>query len=391
MSHALVERYGHWTVGWRWSHDEGDFDGGPVGAWCCPRDSITAPDETLPRVVAALCEWRAWLESLAGRFDAYPLDPAAIEDQRILWERAVRSLIVQVAEGTGGGSGWHGHCRQVLTWFLSRWGFSPDLAEKLVQEAVGGRFKSWTGPDELVLEDASERLARALRSEDVAPPAEPEPLQQDHLQRWLAVREEVPWQEAPDSGAEGPVTPARDGAAEDFRAFDAALDPARAEGLLTALEQVRADAARGATLDFAVLSDWQQHVLGTPASPPFRTLPAFAKGGRERYGLAPDTRERLNACLAESTPDTDMPLPVTARAARAYLDVCFFHPFDDGNARSAFLALLFVLAREGVTLDSVGLLRRVSFRADAPQDAMTLARYIDLHIRESRRRLVERA
>ncbi|MFF0305236.1 Fic family protein [Streptomyces sp. NPDC004562] len=46
-------------------------------------------------------------------------------------------------------------------------------------------------------------------------------------------------------------------------------------------------------------------------------------------------------------------LPRTARAARAYLDVCCFHPFDDGNARAALLTLPFVLAREGVTLDSV--------------------------------------
>ncbi|MEV8090717.1 Fic family protein [Streptomyces nigra] len=46
-------------------------------------------------------------------------------------------------------------------------------------------------------------------------------------------------------------------------------------------------------------------------------------------------------------------LPLTARAARAYLDICFFHPFDDGNARSALLTLPFVLAGEDVALDSV--------------------------------------
>jgi hypothetical protein len=56
MSHDLVQRYGRWAVGWSWAHDEGDFDGGPVGSWCCPRDSITTSDETLARVVAALCE-----------------------------------------------------------------------------------------------------------------------------------------------------------------------------------------------------------------------------------------------------------------------------------------------------------------------------------------------
>ncbi|WP_042380372.1 Fic family protein [Streptacidiphilus melanogenes] len=400
MSHALVERYGRWTVGWRWSHDEGDFDGGPIGNWCCPRDSVTNPQETLPRVLAALLEWRGWLEDLAGSFDAYPLDLASAVENRILWELAARKLILQVADRTGGGSGWHRHCRQVLGWFLNRWGVASDVAEGLVAEAVGGRFRSWSGPDAVTVEEVAERLARTLPAPDEAPvtamsratagaaPLDPP----DHLRRWLAVREEVAWHDAPDSGTTPgePLIPARDGAAEDIRAFDGALDPVRAQGLLTALESVRADAARGATLDFETLRRWQRHVLGTPATepPPFRALPAFAKGGRERYGIDADTHARLDACLAESAPDAaglKQPLPLTARAARACLDVCFFHPFDDGNARAAFLTVVFVLAREGVTLDSVTLLRRVSFRADSPQDALSLARYVGLHLAETRR------
>ncbi|MEU3838772.1 Fic family protein [Streptomyces sp. NPDC028635] len=382
MSHALAEHYGRWTVGWRWSHDEGDFDGGPVGNWCCPRDSITTPQETLTRVVAALCEWREWLESLARWFDAYPLDLAGIEDQRILWERAARNLILQVTDRTGCGSGWHGHCHQVLTWFLSRWGVAPDLAQELVDEAIGGRFASWTGPDIVLVDDVAERLALSLRPDDGAPSAGPAP---DHLERWLAVRETVPWHEVPDSGGDEPVAPSRDGAAEDIRVFDGALDPARARGMLAALELLRADAARGALLDFELLQRWQQHVLGAPQPPPFRDLPAFAKRGRERYGIGPDTRARLDACLAESARHIDRPVSLTARAARAYLDVCFFHPFDDGNARSAFLTLVFVLAREGVALDGVSLLRRLTFQADEPQDALILTRYLDVHLAETRR------
>ncbi|WP_055703214.1 Fic family protein [Streptomyces silaceus] len=392
MSTALVEHYGRWTMGWRWSHDEGDYDGGPVGHWCCPRDSITTPEETLPRVVAALCEWRAWLESLAGRFEAYPFDLADIEDQRILWESCARNLILQVTDRTGCGSGWHGHCRQVLTWFLSRWGVAPDVAEDLVDEAIGGRFHSWTGPDTALIGDVAERLAQSLRPDDGAGERDPGPsgaAAPDHLQSWLAVREATPWHEAPgdrtDDGTPAPVVPSTDGAADDFRHFDAALDPARGEGLLAALELLRADAARGAPLDFELLRTWQQHVLGTARPPRFRELPAFAKGGRERYGIDATTRARLDACLAESAREGERPLPLTARAARAYLDVCFFHPFDDGNARSAFLALVFVLAREGVALNAVSLLRRISFQADNPDDSLTLARFIDMNIADSRR------
>lgn len=128
-------------------------------------------------------------------------------------------------------------------------------------------------------------------------------------------------------------------------------------------------------LDVELLRGWQQHVLGTAHPPEFRTLPAFAKEGRERYGIGPDTRARLDGCLAESVPGAGRPR-LTARAARAYLDVCFFHPFDDGNARAAFLTLVFVLAREGVPLRHVGLLRRVSFRAGDPEDALILARFV---------------
>ncbi|GAA3477729.1 hypothetical protein GCM10018966_022590 [Streptomyces yanii] len=38
---------------------------------------------------------------------------------------------------------------------------------------------------------------------------------------------------------------------------------------------------------------------------------------------------RLDTCLAQATAPA---LPLNPRAARALLDVCFFHPFEDGNA-----------------------------------------------------------
>ncbi|MFJ3897952.1 Fic family protein [Streptomyces sp. NPDC090083] len=385
MSYALAEHYGAWATGWRWAHDEGDYGGGPVGSWCCVPHSFTTPEETLDRVVDGLCEWRDWLERLAERFEAFPLDLSDVTDQRILWECAARNLILQAYDRTGSGSGWYGHCRQVLFWFLSRWHVDPEMARELVDEAIDGRFRSWTGPDRVLVDDVAERLALSLRPDDAVRPPASGPLP-DHLRSWLAVRAATRWEDAPDGGGDGPVTPARDGAAEYVRAFDRAVSTARGEGLLTALDLVRADATRGVTLDVEVLRGWQRHVLGTPGPPPLRTLPAFAKNGRERYGLGPGLRERLDACLAESARDAGRPLPLTARAARACLDVCFFHPFDDGNARAAFLALVFVLAREGVALDSVTLLRCISHAADNPQSGMILARYVDVHLTETRRR-----
>lgn len=217
----------------------------------------------------------------------------------------------------------------------------------------------------------------------------------DALRTWLAVREAVPWEGArppaePVAGsavgpaaesAAGPLVPVRDGAAHDIGTVDRARSPERAAGMLAALELVRADAAAGARPTFDLLQGWQRHVLGGPA--PLRTGTAFAKAGRERYGVLPDLRERLDACLGQGTGPGP---PLTARAARAYLDVCFFHPFEDGNGRSAFLTLVFLLAREGIALDQVGPLRRVARYADDPRGALALADLLAVLIDAAHRR-----
>ncbi|MGV9451013.1 hypothetical protein [Streptomyces sp. NPDC003635] len=163
MTEALVERYGAWTTGWRWSHDEGDLGGGPVGAWCCSLHSISTPDETLERVARALCEWRDWLEFLARCFDRYPLDTAETdEDRREIWDRATQRLILHSLDRTGSGDAWYAHAAHVLTWFLTRWNVDRDTAWTLVKEAIGGDFKSWTAPETTEVDQVSERLAAAL-------------------------------------------------------------------------------------------------------------------------------------------------------------------------------------------------------------------------------------
>ncbi|MFD3474184.1 Fic family protein [Streptomyces sp. NPDC058695] len=194
----------------------------------------------------------------------------------------------------------------------------------------------------------------------------------DDLLGWLRVRSEVPWEQAcPDLA--GPVRGRHDGIARAAQRQERADDPGRPLRLQAAWDRARSDAEAGRALDFGLLSAWQKLVLGR-RDVRFRSSQAFAKGGRERYGLHPDTRDRFAACLAEASGHgSGIPLP--ARAARLYLDVSFFHPFDDGNGRAALLALGFCLASEQVFLDEAGPLP-VRRYADDAAGAVAMAQLV---------------
>ncbi|WP_200429928.1 Fic family protein [Streptomyces sp. NE5-10] len=114
----------------------------------------------------------------------------------------------------------------------------------------------------------------------------------------------------------------------------------------------------------------------------FRQSDAFAKGGRERYGLTRHTKSDFEHCLHDSA---DPRVPLASRAARAYLDVAFFHPFPDGNARLAMLTLAYVLELEGVRLDRVGPLRTMRY-ADDDAGAADLAALVFVLIRSTHQR-----
>ncbi|MEV7500547.1 Fic family protein [Streptomyces sp. NPDC093018] len=188
----------------------------------------------------------------------------------------------------------------------------------------------------------------------------------DDLRTWLRVRQEVDWGDVRD--VTGPIRGHRDGIMAAAALRDKPGETTRGDGLRAAWQRARTDATAGEALGFRLLQEWQKLVLGLPEAP-FRTLPAFAKEGRERYGLSAETPLLFEACLAESG-DPDVPL--TARAARLYLDVCFFHPFHDGNGRAALLALGFVLAQEDILLDEVGPIQ-IRRYTDDPVGAASLA------------------
>ncbi|MFE5027542.1 Fic family protein [Streptomyces sp. NPDC056656] len=194
----------------------------------------------------------------------------------------------------------------------------------------------------------------------------------DDLQSWLRVRSQVEWDQTSQELV-GPIQGLRDGVNTAAAARYEPGDATRGDRMRAAWQLARADAAAVRPLGFGLLTEWQRLVLGRQDIS-FRTFPAFAKKGRERYGLSAETPNRFEECLAQATvADTALPLP--ARAARAYLDVCFFHPFDDGNGRAALLTLAFVLAREDVFLGEVGPIQ-VRRYADDPIGALALARLV---------------
>ncbi|MEY2229371.1 Fic family protein [Streptomyces sp. BF23-19] len=203
--------------------------------------------------------------------------------------------------------------------------------------------------------------------------------QPDALANWLHIRTQVTWPcwsgTRPAAGA-----PPRNGFRDFFTSTRGSRDAGGTERVLTALDQALADAEQGKRLSFALMANWQRTVLRR-APVGFRTGPAFAKGGRERYDLTPDTQGRFERCLSEST-QPDLPLP--SRAARTYLDVLFFHPFEDGNARAAMLALAFILAREGVLLDQVQPLQATRW-ADDTEGAADLAVLLGILIAATQR------
>lgn len=203
----------------------------------------------------------------------------------------------------------------------------------------------------------------------------------DALAAWCHVRNQIDWAFAVGE-TPAPVEAAVDGLGIWCDVGDRYSDPARGDRLLAALAQSRADASRGRPLTGALLAEWQRLVLGM-TEVPFRQGDAFAKGGRERYALTPHTQRDFEHCLRESA---DPRVPLASRAARAYLDVAFFHPFTDGNARLAMLTLGYVLELEGVRLDQVGPLQTTRYADDAA-GAADLAALVSGLIRSTHHRV----
>lgn len=398
---ALAEHYGDWARGWTAEIAGHTADGALILRWSGAQHSITTPEETHGAIAGALLDWRMFLEDLAEIFTRHLPLPAEPRAASAAWEATTASLVATVAARSGADEHWYPVCALALKWFLTVAEVPGEDHDALIDTAIGGRFWSSVSPLGAEVADVAESLAAALTGitpppDDAWPDTWPQdwpswrstelptvaraprarqPIPPDALTTWRQVRQTARWEHATEH-VSGPARTARDGIAEHL-----AKQKYSADRILAALDLARADAAEGGPLTFARLEAWQRKVLAVAAAP-FRTMPAWALAGRERYAYRDELPQAFEACLAEAT-DPAVPLP--SRAARVYLDVLHFHPFADGNARSAALALYFVLACEGVVLDRAAPLLMTRWPAADPHDAEGLARLVAILIKQTRR------
>lgn len=346
---ALLIELGAWTCGWTWVSME---EGGPVRALSGALTDYAfrrgerdgAP--TVERMFAAVMEWRAYLEALEKVFDELPQAKGRSPDQlqRDI-EQAGAMILPIVVRGTETARMWYQTFTQAMLWYLEAKGHDARLLANPVGGVVATQFESWVAPPPAAQTACFTSVgSRVLLEEERASTNEPT----DALTIWLNRGRPAIARFRPIVGFKPEEAVHFDAQRRYVDDHDRRLrgDAARADAMEVALDLCRESTSK--PLSFDLLQRWQEVVLGEPA--PLRTTDAFAKKGRERYGTPKNLREQLEACLSEAN-DEATPLPL--RAARVYLDVLFFHPFADGNARAARLALDHTLMREGVTLHAV--------------------------------------
>jgi hypothetical protein len=130
---------------------------GPVLHWCCVGHSITTPDETLTLAAVCLVEWRDWVELMAERYPPLPADSALN-----VWEAELDRLITDVAYQQDGWDAWYATCEVALSWLLEKSGVPRERARQLVEDAIGGEFKSWAPPARRLIDEVAGRLAGSL-------------------------------------------------------------------------------------------------------------------------------------------------------------------------------------------------------------------------------------
>jgi hypothetical protein len=324
-SRTTVRESGLWTVGASWNID----DGGPVG-----RDGLAG--------------WRQFIEDCAAIFATIPRD----RSPRDTIELAAAQLLPMVLERTLVSDAWYRTLSTALSWFADWAGY--DDMHAAIADAVDGNFSSWVEP--------RDPAAACANVADAAV----KPRAQDVLDDWERIRPTA-FQYFQPIASPQPVE--GDGHTRYIDEIDQRRDSVRAERMRAALLLCRDSARRGMALTLDQLAEWQAVVLGESQPCALRTTDAFR--GTHRYAMRVDLHDRMVRALAA-------PGPLVVRAARLYLDICFFHPFVDGNARAARLALDHWLTLNDYAIQDAGPIFRLARTADDVPGAWGFAAALDL-------------
>jgi Fic/DOC family len=320
----LMRRFGSWISGWTSIY------------W--------HPEVRAEALLDAIARWEAFLGRVAAVFEE--ADRGGELVTRV--ELAAAGLVPLVVELTSCSDAWYQELVTVLVWYCEHAGVPHAVAEGVIEPVVEGRFESWIAPTPELVADAAAEVATAV--------VRFAPRPRDALELWIENRPWPHWISRPATHTE----PVEDDPHLRFiTGAERARDPGRAERMAVALDACRQSAAAGEPLTFDRLAAWQQIVLDDPEVW-FRDRTAYAKAGRERYGMVPDIEVRFEQALR----DAGSAEALLVRAARVYLDICYFHPFPDGNARAARLALDHVLTSARHGLHAFEPLGRISWAVD---------------------------
>ncbi|CAK9067521.1 Fido domain-containing protein [Durusdinium trenchii] len=260
---------------------------------------------------------------------------------------------------------WYQPFAMLVNWYLSSAGFEESQQEvlQLVDNAIHG-FRSYQCPPDTARQVAKQVASMTKESfqevdstadwlkareclENLTTPADTELPRCEVGNSWRSQRHAVHGPNCSDLGLGSPFAATQ--MPKDLHlSFIDSVDlqrggPGRVQCMRYALAQCRADALAQKDLDLGLLKSWQHYILGRHFREHFREHDAYAKQGRERYPIRANSEQDFISVLCQA----DTTEPAALRAVRAYLDVCFFHPFDDGNSRLARLVFDFVLTKAG--------------------------------------------
>ncbi len=339
LNNALMVEFGPWVDGWTWATGEGG-GGGPISNWCCPEHSVWRKgdksfDDTVERIGDAVEEWYKFLSTLDEKFE---IINGECRDAHLAShiDHAASELLPFVLKLTRANDAWYYTFMTMLNWYLEFFGIYGDKIEDELERIVEGGFSSWCEPTAEQAKSVCHKLGQSVEQLAQSEPAVHGYESIDATARWVLYRPHLHLDPNQMCRLKVPT----DRHMEFIEKYDRKRSSVRADRMKEALEMCRAAATLELPLTWELLCDWQSVVLGESAE--FRKGDAFAKDGRECYPLNDGTQSHFINFLADANDDS---VHAVGRAARVYLDICFFHPFPDGNARAARLALDFVLTR----------------------------------------------